>query len=492
VIGNQYIHPDTGRDAPAGNGAIPAYVDDYTSRELSRPSLNGLLSYLDSVGFDVVIVYALDRLARDPYIRQTLERDFAAKGAKVEFVLGNYEETPEGEIRKDLDATFAKWENATRVERCNRGKKRKAENGKFVTGRAPYGYAMDKNAPGGLAIQTQQAELVKRIFLMFVDEGLSMRQIAARLNDEDIPSHQGGIWRPASIHAILSNTAYIGYFFYNKRKRVGGKNVDRPREEWIRIECEPIITDRLFKAAQPILKENRDYKWNMPARFYLLAGMVFCSECRHVYAPETSTDWSGQTIRKYRHRRNLGHCSNRSLTEKRLGRLVWTKISNKLLHPEVVRSGYLNALESQRESTRRQREHLEALRRKVFALEQQRQNLTTAYLDPDLSMTKKEYIEQRSRIDHELKYLYLDVERYENEIEVVPTPAELETLEIFAAEIRKRLKENEDPSDEEKRKLFELLHVKVMVDGEGEIEVSGWISETGAINVSDLAICRYS
>ena len=153
IVGNRYVNPENGRDtAPRRDGAIRAYVDDYTSRELSRPALDTALDYLDTVGFDVLIVHAIDRLARDPYIRQTLEIEFDQRGAKVEFVLGGYEDTPEGDVRKDLDATFAKWENAKRVERCNRGKKRKAETGLFVAGRAPYGYVIDKTAFGGLEV----------------------------------------------------------------------------------------------------------------------------------------------------------------------------------------------------------------------------------------------------------------------------------------------------------------------------------------------------
>ena len=106
LYGNQYVDSQTGRDVFADTpGAIPAFADDYTSRELSRPSLGAALFYLDTYGFDVLIVHALDRLARDPYIRQTLEREFNNRGARVEYVLGSYEETPEGEVRKDLDCT---------------------------------------------------------------------------------------------------------------------------------------------------------------------------------------------------------------------------------------------------------------------------------------------------------------------------------------------------------------------------------------------------
>ncbi len=74
IIGDQFVDPETGRDTVQGNGAIPAFVDDYTSREISRPGIDAAFKYLEIVGYDVLIVHALDRLARDPYIRQLSAR----------------------------------------------------------------------------------------------------------------------------------------------------------------------------------------------------------------------------------------------------------------------------------------------------------------------------------------------------------------------------------------------------------------------------------
>jgi len=169
VVGDQYVSAETGLDvALPGEGTVRAYVDDYTSREMSRPSLDAAFRYLETTGYDVVIVYSVDRLARDPYIRETLERDFHKLGATVEYASGDYDDTPQGEVRKDLAAVFAKWENTVRVERCSRGRRRKAESGFFVGGRAPYGYEMSKKVPGGLVVVEEQASSVRRIFSLYV------------------------------------------------------------------------------------------------------------------------------------------------------------------------------------------------------------------------------------------------------------------------------------------------------------------------------------
>ncbi len=174
----------------------------------------------------------------------------------MEYVLGNYEETPEGEVRKDLDATFAKWENAKRVERCNRGKKRKAESGSFVSGRSPYGYRINKDRPGGLEPIESEAEVVTRVFQLYVMDGHSLNQIARILCDEGTTPQLGGPkWGTSSLRRMLQNTVYIGHFHYNKHKRVGKQLIERDPNEWIRVEIAPIIDEWLFKEAQNKLDE---------------------------------------------------------------------------------------------------------------------------------------------------------------------------------------------------------------------------------------------
>src|SRR3990172_5513863 len=91
LVGDQYVDSVTGKDTTKREDAILAFVDDYTSTELSRPALDAALLFLETTGFDVLLVHAIDRLARDPYFRQTIEREFMARGARVDYILGNYD-----------------------------------------------------------------------------------------------------------------------------------------------------------------------------------------------------------------------------------------------------------------------------------------------------------------------------------------------------------------------------------------------------------------
>jgi site-specific DNA recombinase len=480
VVGDRFVDPITGLDlASPSKEAVRAYVDDYTSRELSRPALDDALRYLAAVGYDLLVVHAIDRLARDPYIRQTLEIAFRQQGAKVEYVLGNYDDTPEGEVRKDLDAVFAKWENAKRVERCDRGKKRKAEMGLFVAGREPYGYVIDKTAFGGLAVVEEHAAVVRKVFHMYAVEGMSIRRIVDALMRGKVPTPLGAEkWAQSSVRRMLLNTTYVGKVFYNKYKRNGSDLEMKDRDEWIEIETTPIVEQWLFDEVQKRIAENAKGLRRQPARFYLLSRMVKCALCEQAYFVQTQkAGKNGRTndAQSYRHRVSHGHCCNHQVSARILEPIVWDEIAELLMEPERLREGYEDSLAQQTDSTHRLEEHLETLHRRAKSLEEMRRNLTAAYVDPDVKMTKTEYLEQKEQVDREVAELTSETDRVKKELAAVPVPADLETLEAFASTIRELIVNEEGITPQQKRQILEMLHVRVLIDSQaGELKIEGW------------------
>ena len=358
VVGAQHVDQTTGRDCPAGPGAVPAYVDDHSGTELLRPSVLTMLEYLRTVGADAVIVLSIDRLARDPYIRQTLEREIEATGARVIYVQGNYAESPEGEIHKDLDGAFAKWENLKRVERCLRGKKAKAERGLFVSGAAPYGYRLDKNVPGGLIVCEEEAAIVRRIFADYVN-GASIRELASDLTAEGILPARGMTWAKSTVSKILRHEIYIGRAYFNRQQTIitgdgitkpkRRKAIDRETSEVIAIAVAPLVDQAVFDQAQRRLDHNREAWRRQANRFYLLSGMIVCAECGRRYYAQTDTvrQHRSAEMRWYRHRQKEGHCRNHLVRAAILEAKVWEGVARVLLEPAQLAEGYEAALAEQ-------------------------------------------------------------------------------------------------------------------------------------------------
>lgn len=484
LVGNAYVDKQSGLDVEKNENSIPAYVDDYSSREMNRPSLDAALTYLEDYGFDVVVVHAIDRLARDPYIRQTLEKEFFRRGAKVEFALGNYDDSPEGEVRKDMDATFAKWENAKRVERCNRGKRGKAEKGLYVGGRTPYGYILDPKGPGGLSLHPKQAEIVHMIYTLYGEQNYSMHKIRVELESCGIASYTGkSNWHLSAIRNILTNAAYKGYVHYNKS--ICRNNSDRkPREkrEWIKIDITPLVDEQLFDLVQMRIKDHREALRRQPTHFYMLSGMIRCVECEKPYRSNFQNDRPKQNrkaYRSYRHRRIEGQCKNKEVTAVRLEERVWDAVKEMLLDTEVLRQAYYQA--QQMDLVNRSRSHvqLDGYYRSADKFVQQLNNLTLAYTDPDIQMTKTEYLGQRVQIERELTEIRTKIEEIKAIPTAVPTQNQFEDLESFAQKVRERI-DNEDwnPTPESKRQVLELLHAKIMLSKDGTGKVTGWFGET--------------
>lgn len=491
IVGNQFVNPETGRDTKKDKKAIKAFVDDYTSLELSRPGLNAALAFLETGGFDVLIVHALDRLARDPYIRQTLEREMQAHGVRVEYVLGSYDETPEGEVRKDLDATFAKWENTKRVERSTRGKRGKAARGLFVGGRSPLGYRSDPTHWGGLVIYELQAGIVRYIFELYVHEDYSIRAIADKLTKEKVLNHSGRThWGKTTVARILANETYAGLCYYNKWKRKDKKLVRRSQTEWIPIKVPAIVERDVFEEAQRKLRQNHEIRRKQPKRFYLLARMVFCAKCGRVYVTQTKKptlkNRQVEESQAYRHRSKEGHCTNKHIAARPLEVDVWGTIASAILDGDNLMRGYTESLERQKAVHAKKRSHLETLRQAAFKWEQKQENLTKAYIDPDVELSKAEYRKQKAVIQEELGRLEKEISELQEELDNATTPSDLASFEAFMAIMRREIEQNIDPDPLEKRRILEMLRVRVEIDPDtGKNHVRGWFKPGGNDSSSD-------
>lgn len=182
-------------------------------------------------------------------------------------------------------------------------KNRKIEKGEFQGGIAPYGYKKDKNIKNHLIIDEYAANVVREIFDMYVNKGMSTTKIADELNKKEIvppgvylkipvymnkqSRNRNGkyLWLRAQIGKILKNEVYIGNVVGRKYQKVSHKIAKvrmTKEEEHVVVENmhKPIIDLDLWNKAQEKLKEKnitRIRKYDHP-----LKGLVFCKECGSV------------------------------------------------------------------------------------------------------------------------------------------------------------------------------------------------------------------
>ncbi|HUY25761.1 MAG TPA: recombinase family protein, partial [Candidatus Saccharimonadales bacterium] len=340
---------------------VAEYLDDgYSGARLDRPALDRLRDGAEAGLFEAVLCLTPDRLAR-VYAYQVLILDELQRhGVRVLFTDAlTLDDDPQARLLTQVQGVIAEYERAKIAERNRRGRLYRARAGEPVSWNAPYGYrriARTEAAPAHLEVIEPEAAVVRRIFDDYVAGGHSMRQIALRFYDEKIPSPLGKpMWRFCTISRVLRDRAYVGTWYYNRTEVLSGPTMGRksarsrrrPESEWIAIAVPAIVTDAVFEAAQRVSWDNS--KWS-PRRAepgaHLLRGLVRCGRCgSSMSCMKTS---SGQSfIRYYRcHKHDPiaagGRdrvCQERQVRAGELDELVFERVRDTLLRPEVLLAG---------------------------------------------------------------------------------------------------------------------------------------------------------
>jgi hypothetical protein len=118
-----------------------------------------------------------------------------------------------------------------------------------------------------VVIEPVEADVVRRIDRLLVEEHLSCRQMTKRLNASHTPPPSGRnqVWQPASVSTLLTNRVYAGPARYHDRPLVGPRDRQtaavhlpslktgrryRPEHAWVWSDAPALISDALFAKAQ--------------------------------------------------------------------------------------------------------------------------------------------------------------------------------------------------------------------------------------------------
>lgn len=176
----------------------------------------------------------------------------------------------------------------------SRGKELSVSQGNYIGNVAPYGYYKitvqeGKRKCPTLAINEEQANVVRMIFDMYVNQNCGYHVICNHLNNLHIPAPKGEIWTFPTISDILLNIHYTGKVRWNHRKTVvvvedGEVRKTTPRAKegnYLLYDGKhpAIISEELFNAAQEKRGNNPRVKPDFTVR-NPLAGLVYC-RCGH-------------------------------------------------------------------------------------------------------------------------------------------------------------------------------------------------------------------
>jgi len=464
---------------------VAEFAEAFSGEILDRPRLSEVFGLCQNTKVDVLIVYDIDRLARNTAHHAIIEMQLEKCSTEIEYVLGEYNsKSPEANLSKSIKRAISEYENMQRRERVTRGKNAKVRAGKVMTAaRPPYGYSYHA---GELFINPEEAEVVRRIFRLMV-EGETATNIARILHEDGVLTRGDkvanfvkmngvSIWNPSTIKNILNNETYTGAWHFGKtmRTKVNGKSksIKKSKSEWVKVEVPAIIEREQFESAGKALRGNkilakRNVKWE-----YLLRGMINCS-CGAVCRCSRSrrkkeflfyqcTVTSGTYWRK--------PCSERFYVgAQKIEQIVWEKVMNVIFDPDYLRF----QIEKQRISAEAglsgAREQFEAVKLAITDTERKLGILIDQMLDGDFP---KEIIEERKRLlSSKLRQLQAEKDKLEFVLSEASITPEQEDL---LNQLIKNIKHGVDKASfEHKQKLLQMLKIRVVALDKKRIKISG-------------------
>jgi site-specific DNA recombinase len=247
---------------------VAHHPDRATGTKLDRPGLQAALDLAREGRVDMLLVYRVDRLSRKVRQLASLAEELDAcnvilRSATEPFDTGS----PAGRMMLQMLAVFAEFEHATIVDRISAGIERRAKEGRWYSGRPPFGYIL---TDGQLFPDPVTAPIVGRVYALYVQNQLGTTAIATMLREEGVFALTAG-WSHQVVHRILTNPTYLG--------RV------RWRELVFDSTHEPLIDQDTFDKAQAILAErgaDMAQRRSNPSDF-LLSGLIRCGKCGHAY-----------------------------------------------------------------------------------------------------------------------------------------------------------------------------------------------------------------
>jgi site-specific DNA recombinase len=465
--------------------------DGYSGAKLDRPGLDALRDQAARAAFDVVLVTAPDRLARNFVHQMVVLEELERRGVRVVFIDRPLSDDPHEQLVTQIRGAVAEYERTLIADRMRRGRQARLRSGQLLPWtRAPYGYRLHPERPrdpAAVQLDPVAAAIVQELFAAYAAGGVTLHTLAAQLTARGVPTPTGRpIWRSTTIRNLLTNPAYKGQAASGRLRTTparrrwsalapvgkGASTRVHPPQEWITVPVPALVAAEQFDLVTRRLAANQRAARRSTTHPYLLRGLVSCGVCRLSCSGVTRTA-SDTRYRYYRCRGKQARvssgrascCPARFIPASQLDELVWADLCAVLEQPQLVAQALQRAhsgawvpqelrrrqatLRSVRASVARQRQRLlEAYLAEVIDLAAfQRQDRTLAGQEADLLAREREVAAQGQRL------------------------VQVSTIARSMTAVLEQLRAGLDQASfEQRRQLVELLIDRVVVT-DGQVEI---------------------
>lgn len=300
------------------------YIDRaFSAKTDNRPEFQNMIKDRGKRLFDMIIVWKLDRFARNRYDSARYKATLKKNGVKVVSATEVISDGAEGIILESVLEGYAEYYSADLSEKVVRGMTENALKSKYNGGTCPIGYLIDSDQCFQLDPPT--APFVREAFQRY-DEGATMTQIRDWLNEQGVKNTRGQKMTYNSVQHLLNNRRYIGEYTY--------------RDIVVPDGIPAIVPQDLFDRVQEKLAKNK----KAPARHkaeddYLLTTKLFCGYCGAYLCGESGTSHTGNVHHYYKCvsvKKKRTECHKKSVRKEWIEDLVVSETMRMVMDDEAI------------------------------------------------------------------------------------------------------------------------------------------------------------
>ena len=365
------------------------YIDRaYSAKTDNRPEFQNMIKDSNKKLFDMVIVWKLDRFARNRYDSARYKAQLKKNGVKVVSATEVFSEGAEGIILESVLEGYAEYYSADLSEKVIRGMTDNALKCKYNGGTLPIGYMIDGEQH--FQIDPLTAPFVLDVFKKY-DKGATMTELRDWLNECGIKNTRGQSMKYNSIQHMLTNRRYIGEFKY--------------RDVIVPDGIPTIVPQDLFDRVQRKLEQNKKTPARNKAEVeYLLTTKLFCGRCGAYMCGESGKSRNGTVHHYYKCvsvKKKRTNCKKKTVRKQWLEDLVVTEVMKVVMDDKAIEAIVSQVMDLQdRENTT-----LPVLETELREVESGIQNMLNAIQMGILTKSTKSRLEEleSSKEDLEIK-----------------------------------------------------------------------------------------
>ncbi|MBB0243003.1 transposase [Streptomyces alkaliphilus] len=453
---------------------VGVYPDEGVSGSLtSRPAFDRLMEEVKAGRVDVVVVHKFDRVGRTgrAFWRWVWQLEDMETG--LVSVTQEIDTTTNGKLMLQQFAAFAEFEYNLIRERTQAGLQIKATQGGWTGGQPPYGWRIEGKGMRGsrLVVDPDERRVLRQIWTMLVQDRLTLRQTAARLNATGTYTRMGRPWSHQNLRNKLKSDAVMNarVVFRNPDRAHTGHGARLKRDGTplygapVTIPLEPIFTPEEVSALRHALGLRYQIQTRDRSRSYPLSKRVF-GLCGAYY---TGLNKHGRDGRWYRctgrNERYVGAdvCSCDVVDADTLEAAVWAEVIQLLGDPDRLKAMAAEWVGLSMDGHVNYAARVADLDRQIAERQQAMTTTITEYAKAGLPVVAVEAA-TRALVEEveQLQAMRAEAEAWQAESETAAARAR--DLEELAGVARARL---HDMAPAEKAEVLALLDVRVTITG---------------------------